>query len=450
MPERPVTGASHRALSILAVNHAGKTNEVPWFESWISLFLPPCRTLGAGRGDIFYGRITAMRRMLCTFKWEYLVIKAAVPAIAVGMWAGAASAWADGGAPAAPTTPAATAADAVEVNVVENARERVAIECTVRDFTRESVDINGRAYSRVVLDNERVMNQDVGAPELPQVRREVIIPNDARMEARVVSSNYYEIDGIDLVPSRGSAPSVNTPYTFGKVYEKDAFYPGMPVTLAPPYILRDYRGVTVELNPFQYNPVTRVLRVYTDMSVEVVKTGTGQVNLKNRPFRPDDVSLAFHRIYADHFINYASETRFTPQGETGDMLIICPDSWLANVKPLVDYQRANHVNTKVVGVSRTGNSSSSIKEYVHNSYNHRDLAFVLLIGDSSRLPDSTALGGAGDTAYGWLDGTDEYPEILIGRLAAESAAQVDARISRAIGMGTVTVADQPWFKDGGN
>ncbi|MDZ7777584.1 MAG: C25 family peptidase propeptide domain-containing protein [Bacteroidales bacterium] len=39
------------------------------------------------------------------------------------------------------------------------------------------------------------------------------------------------------------------------------FYPADHAILRTPYILRDYRGQTIVVNPFRYNPVTKELRV---------------------------------------------------------------------------------------------------------------------------------------------------------------------------------------------
>ncbi|MBK9318994.1 MAG: hypothetical protein IPM91_09385 [Bacteroidetes bacterium] len=48
----------------------------------------------------------------------------------------------------------------------------------------------------------------------------------------------------------------------------DAFWPANITDLRTPYILRDYRGQTLLLQPFQYNAMTSTLRVYTEMTVK--------------------------------------------------------------------------------------------------------------------------------------------------------------------------------------
>lgn len=336
---------------------------------------------------------------------------------------------------AGPTTPVqpedgvAIPAEAVKVSVAEDTKERIVIDCELGDFTQSVVEISGKRYTQIGLGKEPLMKEVIGAPELPHVRRNVIIPNDAGMAVEVLASKYHDVADIDVPPSRGfisgKIDPAEVPYTFGEVYKTDAFYPGQVAVLRKPYILRDYRGVAVELQPFQYNPVTRILRVYTSVTVQVYKTRAGEVNVKNRPFRPDDVSLAFHEIYKNHFLNYGAESRHTPRGETGDLLVICHDSWMPNVLPLVEHNRAVRLLTKVVGVSRIGNDSASIMQYIRDMYNARDLAFVLLVGDTTHVAPAT---GSSDTPYTRLDGSDDYPEILVGRVSAESGVEVDRQI----------------------
>ncbi|UCC31945.1 MAG: hypothetical protein JSU86_06635, partial [Phycisphaerales bacterium] len=280
------------------------------------------------------------------------------------------------------------------------------------------------------------------------------IPDDARMAVNVLASEHYDLTDMDVAPSRGFIPrTVNPndiPYSFGDVYTTDAFYPGDLAGLRAPYILRDHRGTVIELNPFQYNPVTRVLRVYTNITVAVSQVGPGQINvLKHRP-RPRSVSLTFHQIYSSHFANYDSTTRYTPLTEAGDMLIICHDAWLPNIQPLVDHKNGLNIHTTAVGVSTIGNNPSSIKAYIQNAYDTSDLAFVLLVGDANEVASPWTTVGteteSADPTYALLAGSDSYPDILVGRFSAQTGAQVDTQVERTIEYELMPATVQDWFK----
>ncbi|MGB2988152.1 MAG: C25 family cysteine peptidase, partial [Phycisphaerae bacterium] len=397
-----------------------------------------------------------MKTMLQVIKWRYSSARIALLGVGLAVLAWSALPRAQAVEPLEVEAKLpGQAEDAVSINIADDTGERIVLDYRLGDFTESLVRIDRKTYKKILLGQESVMKEVVGAPELPHVCRSIIIPNDAEMVAHVLKSDYYEIPGVDVPPSKGvisrKVNPADVPYTFGKEYDTDAFYPSEVVALRKPYILRDYRGVVVKLHPFQYNPVTRTLRVYTGVTVEVVKTRAGEVNVKNRPFRPDDVSLAFHKIYRGHFLNYETETktRYTPLGETGDMLIIYYDSWVSNIQPLVDHKNSTMgISTTAVAVGTIGNNATSIANYIQNEYDTGDLAFVLLVGDEAQVATPSASGGASDPTYSKVAGSDDYPDIVIGRFSAQSAAEVDTQVLRTIEYETLPATQQSWFKKG--
>jgi gingipain R len=341
-------------------------------------------------------------------------------------------------------------ASVVQVNVTKDTGDEIVVQYNLAPFTSEVVMIDGRAHSLISLGKEGEMLV-AGAPGLPHVCRSVIIPGDAEMGVRIVDSHYRDVVGIDVAPSKGNlyrtVDPADVPYTFGTWYEQDAFYPGEVATLGEPYVLRDMRGVVVELKPLQYNPKTRTLRFYDQVTVEVFKTGAGQTNVL-APRAPGEVSLAFHNLYQRHFLNYNPAPRYAPLDETGSMLIICYDSWLANMQPLVDHKNSIGIPTTAVGVSTIGNNSTAIKNYIQAAYNAGGLAFVLLVGDAAQVATPTASGGSSDPTYSKLAGSDNYPDIMVGRFSAETSAQVDTQVQRTVEYEQLQMTLQSWFWKG--
>jgi hypothetical protein len=345
----------------------------------------------------------------------------------------------------------ANADEAVAVNVLDGNPDRIVIEYEFGEFTSRTVRIDGRPFIEVYLEGESV-KKELGAPALPDVSRSVIIPDDARMAVRVLEGRYYETKDIDVAPSKGilyrDVNPDDVPYTFGRTYATNAFYPGELATLREPHILRDYRGIAVTVHPFQYNPVTRVLRVYTSMTIEVTAVGKDRVNVLKRRPQPRALSLAFHQLYESHFINYNMEGRYDPLDEMGDMLIICHDAWLGNIQPFADHKNSIGITTSVVGVSTIGNNSAAIKNYIQGVYDTSDLAFVLLVGDDAQVRSYQLGGSASDPTYSKLEGGDDYPDIMVGRFSAESPGDVDTQVQRSIDYENMPATEQDWFWKG--
>lgn len=348
---------------------------------------------------------------------------------------------------------AAPSVTPVAITLEQNTSEQIVLHYQLDAFDQSIVTINGQPYALVTAGQEPLLLK-AGAPELPHAARSLIIPDTGGVQVRVdlKRSAYYDVKGIDVAPSKGNLPRTispqDVPYTFGAEYQADAFYPGELATVGQPYILRDYRGVVVDVFPWQYNPVTRTLRVYTDIVVAVAidQTVLSANELSARPTR--SLSRAFHEVYAAHFLNYAPGDRYTPLDETGGMLIICYDAWLPNIQPLVDHKNGLGIPTTAVGVSTIGNNSTAIKNYIQNAYNTGDLAFVLLVGDAAQVATPTASGGASDPSYSKLAGGDNYPDVMVGRFSAENITHVDTQVLRTIEYENLPATQQAWFKRG--
>ncbi len=348
----------------------------------------------------------------------------------------------------------------VEVHVEQVAPNHSILQYRLGDFSTRTVNIGGWDYEHVMLGHESRIKAR-GCPDLPNVCRSIIIPDDAEMSLKVVRSEYYELQDVNVAPSKGlvmrSGGPEEVPYSFDKIYDIDEFYPRELASLRDPYILRDHRAVVVELNPLQYNPVKRTLRVYTEVELEIVEVGPGQINVLSRGDKgrgPDGgdraPTLAFHELYQNQFLNYAvlldpdAIKLYTPP----EMLIICHDAWLPNIQPLVVHKNAIGLSTTAVAVSIVGNNAASIKSYIQGVYDEGDLAYVLLVGDAAHVATPMASGGAADPTYAKLAGTDDYPDIVVGRFSAETAADVDTQVQRTIAYETLPATGQAWFNRG--
>ncbi|MEI6632493.1 MAG: C25 family cysteine peptidase [Chlamydiota bacterium] len=340
---------------------------------------------------------------------------------------------------------------AVDARVTRNAADGIEIRYTIGAFSSRTVTIDGAEHRLVALPGESAILAR-GAPSLPRVCRSVVIPDDAEMSVRVVSAEYHDLTGVLLAPSKGNIyrttdPS-RVPYTIGDAYRVDAWYPAELASLREPYVLRDRRGVVVELHPLRYNPVTETLRVYTAVTLEVAPAGAGRINVLDRRTAPRKPSAAFERIYGRHFLNGEGARMYDPPDEEGGMLIICHDAWLANIQPLVDHKNARGIPTTAVGVAAIGNDADSIKDYIRGVYDGGTLSFVLLVGDAAQIAAPEASGGASDPSYAKLAGGDDYPDILVGRFSAESGDDVDTQVRRTIDYETVPSPSQAWFSRG--
>ncbi len=369
--------------------------------------------------------------------WVVVASCAALMLIAVTP---ALSAWiSTGGAEGAP----------VEVRLLESAPDRVVIEYSLPGFDAEPVTIDGRTYYAISLPGEGSLLQS-GLPELPHVARSIIIPDAARMRARILGVETTDFAGMPVVPSKGNLLRTVDPatvaYSFDPFYGTPAEFPESRVATGEPYILRDYRGLVVDAFPITATGDGTV-RAATRLTIEVFADGYDEINVIQRSGPPEKVVPEFGEIYRHRFLNYGMD-RYTPVPEQGEMLIITHDAFHSAMQPLVDWKVQSGMPTTIVDISTIGNTSTAIKSYIQTTYNQGGLAFVLLVGDAAQIATPSAAGGASDPTYSLLAGSDRYPEILVGRFSAETVAQVQTQVQRTIGYEQTPAAGAAWYQKG--
>jgi hypothetical protein len=162
---------------------------------------------------------------------------------------------------------------AAETTLVSTSETGSVISVSINGFNLNPVITpHGNAFAISVGGATPILEK--GMPDLPKLAVSVIIPDQAKMEVRVLSSQYIDYPFVEVAPSKGNftrdIDPATVPYEYGRAYTRDEFFPSVKASLREPYMLRDYRGQTVVISPFAYNPVTKTLRVYHSMTLEIV------------------------------------------------------------------------------------------------------------------------------------------------------------------------------------
>ena len=167
---------------------------------------------------------------------------------------------------------AGLAEGAVETSLLLDEGNRIILEFEFGEHQSRNVNIMGADYREIWIPSEPV-HLEKGSPSLPHVNRSIIIPGDAMMTVKVLESDFRESYAL-IAPSKGnlsrSVDPARVPYEFGSAYQTNTFFPRDLATLHEPYILRDHRGIVLQVNPFQYNPVTQVLREYSRVKLSLI------------------------------------------------------------------------------------------------------------------------------------------------------------------------------------
>ncbi|MDP6798080.1 MAG: C25 family cysteine peptidase, partial [Candidatus Krumholzibacteria bacterium] len=320
---------------------------------------------------------------------------------------------------------------------------RSVFEIRIGGLEYEPVSIQGETWNRLTLEGEGRI-EVAGLPSLPTVRRALLIPDDRAMQLRVLESEFIEIADFPVLPSKGHLPRsvdpASVPYEFDSFYSGNGVWPVAGVRAEDPHILRDFRGMVVEANPFRVFPAERKLKVATRLLIELRDAGPGRINVLERDASLEVMDSQFQKLYASHFLNFSPD-RYPAVLEEGGLLIISYDAFLPNMQVFLEWKLQKGFDARMVGLSETGSSYSQIDSYIAAAYNDWHPAYVLLVGDNEQLPRHSS---GSDPCYSLIAGGDSYPDLFVGRFSAENASHVNTQVERSITYERDTPAGAVW------
>lgn len=144
------------------------------------------------------------------------------------------------------------------------------------------VAVPQQAKINVNLTQDRTSKQTLANPVLPAGRARVVQPSPEELP---------QFQGYDYIPDTAT-------------YNSSAFFPAETFSTTPPANWRSQRYIRVQLNPFQYNPVTRELITHEKMRVEI-DFGLG-VNAAAERLGESVNEGGFEQILKQSLVNYDS------------------------------------------------------------------------------------------------------------------------------------------------
>ena len=324
--------------------------------------------------------------------------------------------------------------------------QKVTVNYSIHEWSLIDLAVNREMLKKIELPGHFLPN-DEGAPDLPGKGRFIAIPQGATAHLNVLASRVETLQNINISPApRIPFTTDEGPLEYSKdpdIWNANAFYPENPVILSEIQQIRGVDVVMLGITPYQYNPVTKELKIYRDLQVEVTFEGGngyfGEDRLRNRWWDP---------IMSDLLLNASSlpEIEYsTGNGTNRDVgceyLIITPDDpdFLAWADTLKIFRNKQGISTEVVTtIEIGGNTVTAIESYVNNAYNTWDIvpAAILLLGDYGSM-NSTIIAPiwdgycASDNIYADVTG-NSMPDIVFSRMTAQNATHLETMVGKII------------------
>ena len=199
-----------------------------------------------------------------------------------------------------------------ETTLVSNNDDVTTIQFNLNEIELVEVETNeGKAF--LVESSKAPVMMEMGSPSLFYLTSSIIIPPTGNTAAEITYGQYTDYENIEIAPSKGKltrdVDPQTIPYIKGDIYQINEFYPGTLGSLREPFILRDMRGQSIDVFPVQYNPVTKVLRIYSEITVSVQNTKEQGFNELNNSRENKSEIKEFNDIYKSLFLNYTPSDR---------------------------------------------------------------------------------------------------------------------------------------------
>ena len=330
----------------------------------------------------------------------------------------------------------------------------IRIRHSLKKLTLNSIVDNGYFGEQIELSGI-FLPADQGKPDLPTNSCFVAIPHGSTISHNIISSQIQIINNVDLMAASPIyADTDDTMATYEKdtsIYNVNAFYPENPVIVSEIMDLRGVQAVIVSVTPYQYNPVTKVLKVFHDIDISLSYENCDGYFADERLRSPYfDKVLQQSLLNYDQLpvIDYESRMRqWISGGNTGcEYLIVIPndESFRPYAQLLANYRTKQGILTDVKSLNEMGcTNPSQIKDYIHNAYNNWDIppVAVLLFGDyntnvtmgiPAEIYEHDYSGTCiSDNGYADVNG-DGLPDICFSRLVAANANEAEMMVNKTI------------------
>lgn len=145
------------------------------------------------------------------------------------------------------------------------------------------------------------------------------------------------------------------------------------------------------------------------------------------------ISKAFLQTYRNLFVNFNEKTYVDKTSM--DMLILCYAPFGSTLFTYIKQKEKQNINCILITVIEAL-SNDKLQEIIQSVYETDQPEFLLLVGDYQHIKSYDMDEGLSDLRYGMIKGSDDFPEMIVGRIAGndkdEIALQIDKILSHSV------------------
>ncbi|MCL2167935.1 MAG: C25 family cysteine peptidase [Lentimicrobiaceae bacterium] len=341
----------------------------------------------------------------------------------------------------------------------------ISIHMGLQSYEISSLNYRGEDMHEINLSGIFIPN-DEGMPNLPRMSKFIAVPKGAELRVSINSMETETFQNINLAPAlRIQAIPEDPVIDYVKderVYTTNEYYPQNPVEISEVTTLRGVNTVVLGITPFQYNPVTKELIVINNIDLNIEYIG-GTREYDDPKYR----SPWFDPILKNAILNYEvlPEMEYTAKNSksgTGcEYLIVIPnrEDFLPYAEQIKEFRTKQGIYTQIMKLEEMEvTNTTQLKAWFHNAYNTWDNppVAVLLMADHNTnvalgIPAETIshpYSGSCITDNQYADVTGNLlPDMVFGRMAAETEAQMAILVSKFMEYETQPCMDPAYYQN---
>lgn len=301
---------------------------------------------------------------------------------------------------------------------------------------------------------------NIGEPKLPTKTELLELPQGAKVKIKIIASSYKDIplskQGYSFPIAPMQAPvskSANYPYPFAfnsQIYAQNHFLPNALVQVKEIGEMRGIRLAHLIVSPFSYNPNSNVLRVYTQLSFEVVfEDADKSKTIQKKQIYKSSTLPDFSESCLNKTV-FANTNNPRESGQALKYVIVSDNLYKGELQEFIAWKRQQgyEIIEAYTSDSTVGKSCESIHAYLKKLYTdatpyNTAPSYILLVGDieqipsfPSRLPDLPSLYNKNhvtDLYYAEYTG-DYLPEAFYGRFSANTIEELRPQLHKTLAM----------------
>ncbi|MCD4797121.1 MAG: Gingipain R, partial [Candidatus Cloacimonetes bacterium] len=337
-----------------------------------------------------------------------------------------------------------------DTKLVENSEVGIKVNYKFSSINSFDVNTNEGYFSQINIPGYTYSN-NLGTPRLPIQRKIISVPLGASIR---ISTENFEVTEYSLeeygilypvIPAQLPVPKSADPAQIEfkydpKVYSINSFTDNELISVEEIGIMRGVRLFVLTFEPIRYNPVTKKIQVYNNVTAQIDFTG-GNLD-ETIALREKTFSLYFESLYQKSIFNYTNiRSRDDLTRYPVSYLIISDRMFEAQLQPFIEWKTEMGflVIESYTDDPPVGYTTTSIKNYIQSIYNAATIenpapSFVLFVGDVAQIPAWNGSTGSHitDLNYVRLDGGNYVPEMYYGRFSANNTTQLQPQIDKTL------------------